>query len=52
MVIVTQLSVLFGLLFVASGLNLWAAILCHGCYDTVAFVRFASGKSRHTNAGA
>ena len=24
-----------------------AAILCHGLYDTIAFVRFASGKSRY-----
>jgi uncharacterized protein len=45
-VIITQLSVLFGLLFVVSGYNLWAVILCHGLYDTIAFVRFATGKSR------
>jgi membrane protease YdiL (CAAX protease family) len=45
--IVTQLSVLFGLLFVVSGYDLWAVILCHGLYDTVAFIRFASGKSRY-----
>jgi membrane protease YdiL (CAAX protease family) len=47
MLIILQLSALFGVLFVASGYNLWAAILCHGFYDTVAFVRFASGKSRY-----
>jgi membrane protease YdiL (CAAX protease family) len=47
MVIIVQLSVLFGVLFVASGYDLWAAILCHGLYDTIAFVRFASGKSRY-----
>jgi membrane protease YdiL (CAAX protease family) len=46
-VIIMQLSVLFGVLFVVSGHNLWAAILCHGSYDTIAFVRFASGKSRY-----
>jgi uncharacterized protein len=45
-VIITQLSVLFGLLFVASGYNLWAVMLCHGLYDTIAFIRFATGKSR------
>jgi uncharacterized protein len=45
-VFITQVSVLFGLLFVVSGYNLWAVILCHGLYDTIAFVRFASGKSR------
>jgi membrane protease YdiL (CAAX protease family) len=46
-VIVTQLSVLFGVLFVASGHNLWTAILCHGSYDTIAFIGLASGKSRY-----
>lgn len=44
---VTQLSLLFGLLFVVSGYNLWAVILCHGLYDTVAFVRFAKKKSKY-----
>jgi hypothetical protein len=48
-VIVTQLSVLFGVLFVVSGYNLWAVILCHGMYDTVAFIRFATGKSKYSN---
>jgi membrane protease YdiL (CAAX protease family) len=47
MLIITQLSILFGVLFILSGHNLWAVILCHGCYDTIAFVRFASGKSRY-----
>ena len=46
-VIIVQLSALFGLLFVVSGHNLWTVILCHGLYDTVAFVRFAIGKSRY-----
>jgi membrane protease YdiL (CAAX protease family) len=45
-IVVTQLSVLFGLLFVLSGFDLWTVILCHGLYDTVAFVRFATGRSR------
>jgi hypothetical protein len=35
----------------ASVQNLWAAILCHGFYDTIAFVRFASGKSRYAKLG-
>jgi hypothetical protein len=48
MVIVTQLSVLFGVLFVLSGCTLWAVVLCHGMYDTVAFVRFAFGKSKYS----
>jgi membrane protease YdiL (CAAX protease family) len=48
--IVTQLSALFGLLFVVSGYNLWTVILCHGLYDTVAFVRFATGRSRYATA--
>ena len=47
-VIITQLSVLFGLLFVVSGHNLWAVILCHGLYDTIAFVRFANKKSNYS----
>ena len=49
MVIITQLSVLFGLLFVVSGYNLWAVMLCHGLYDTIAFVRFANKKSKYSN---
>jgi uncharacterized protein len=47
-IIITQLSMLFGLLFVISGHNLWTVILCHGMYDTVAFIRFATGKSRYS----
>jgi membrane protease YdiL (CAAX protease family) len=47
MLIIAQLSILLGLLFVASGYNLWAVMLCHGAYDTIAFVRFARGKSRY-----
>jgi hypothetical protein len=46
--IITQLSTLFGLLFVLSADTLWAVIVCHGLYDTIAFVRFASGKSRYS----
>jgi len=47
-IVVTQLSVLFGLLFVVSGYNLWTVILCHGLYDSIAFVRFANRKSRYS----
>ena len=47
-VIVTQLSVLFGILFVVTGYNLWAVMLCHGLYDTIAFVRFAAKKSKYS----
>ena len=47
-IIVTQLSVLFGLLFVLSGYNLWPVILCHGLYDTIAFIRFANKASRYS----
>jgi uncharacterized protein len=46
--IITQLSVLLGCLFVISGHNLWSAILCHGLYDTIAFVRFANKQSRYS----
>jgi membrane protease YdiL (CAAX protease family) len=47
--IVTQLSVLFGVLFVTSGYNLWAVVWCHGLYDTIALLRFASKKSKYSN---
>ena len=47
MLIIAQLSVILGILFVVSGYNLWAVMLCHGLYDTIAFVRFARGKSRY-----
>jgi uncharacterized protein len=48
-VIITQLSILFGVLFVISGHNLWTVMLCHGLYDTIAFVRFAGKKSKYSN---
>jgi membrane protease YdiL (CAAX protease family) len=48
-IIITQLSILFGILFVVCGHNLWAVILCHGLYDTIAFVRFALKKSKYSN---
>ena len=38
-----------GILFVASGRNLWAVILCHGLYDTIAFIRFANRQSRYSH---
>jgi membrane protease YdiL (CAAX protease family) len=47
-VIVTQLSVLFGVLFVVNGHDLWAVILCHGLYDTIAFIRFANKASKYS----
>lgn len=50
MIIVTQLSILFGLLFVVSGHNLWTVILCHGLYDTIAFVSFANRKSKYSRS--
>jgi CAAX protease family protein len=49
--IIAQLSVLFGALFVVSGYNLWAVILCHGFYDTIAFVRFATRRSKYAKLG-
>jgi membrane protease YdiL (CAAX protease family) len=48
-VIITQLSFLFGVLFVVSGYNLWAVMICHGLYDTIAFIRFATKKSKYSN---
>jgi membrane protease YdiL (CAAX protease family) len=49
MAIITQISVLFGILFVISGYNLWTVVLCHGLYDTIAFVRFAAKKSKYSH---
>jgi len=51
-VIITQLSILFGVLFVLSGSNLWTVILCHGLYDTTAFIRFATKKSKYAQPDA
>jgi len=48
-VIITQLSILFGILFVVSENNLWTVMLCHGMYDTIAIIRFASKKSRYSD---
>jgi hypothetical protein len=45
--IIAQLSVFFGILFVASNYNLWPVILCHGLYDTIAFIRFANKQSKY-----
>ena len=47
--IIAQLSILFGILFVISGYNLWAVILCHGMYDTIGFIRFANKQSRYSH---
>jgi hypothetical protein len=49
MLIITQLSILLGVLFVISGYNLWVVMLCHGLYDTIAFVRFAKKKSKYSH---
>jgi hypothetical protein len=49
MVIITQLSILFGLLFVISEHSLWTVMLCHGMYDTIAFIRFANKKSKYSD---
>lgn len=51
-IIITQLSILFGLLFVISGHNLWSVILCHGLYDTIAFIRFANKQSTYSTLDA
>jgi membrane protease YdiL (CAAX protease family) len=51
-VIITQLSMLFGVLFVVSGYDLWAVMLCHGLYDAIAFIRFANKKSKYAQLDA
>jgi hypothetical protein len=48
--IVSMLSVVFGVIYVASGYVLWTVILAHGLYDTIAFVRFAFGWSKYSKA--
>jgi hypothetical protein len=48
MLIIAQLSILFGVLFTVSEYNLWVVSLCHGLYDTIAFVRFATKTSRYS----
>ena len=47
--IITQLSILLGVLFVLSGYNLWPVMLCHGMYDTIGFVRYAAKKSKYSD---
>ena len=49
MLIIAQLSVQFGIMFVVNGYNLWAVMLCHGMYDTIAFIRFARRKSKYSD---
>jgi membrane protease YdiL (CAAX protease family) len=42
-----QLSTLLGVLYVLSGYDLWAAVLCHGVYDAVMFLwRATRGRTR------
>lgn len=44
-VIATALSgLIFGLVYLADGRNLWSAILAHGIYDTIGFVLIYLGK--------
>ena len=50
--IIGQLSAMFGVLYVVSGHNLWTAILAHGLYDTIAFIRFAAKKSPYSDLGS
>jgi membrane protease YdiL (CAAX protease family) len=50
MLVIFQLSVLFGALMVFDRHNLWAVMICHGLYDTVAFIRYANGTSRYARA--
>jgi len=46
--VIGQLSVLFGILMVLSDNNLWSVMICHGLYDTVAFIQYANGTSRYS----
>jgi membrane protease YdiL (CAAX protease family) len=52
MAIITQISILFGVIFVISGYNLMAVIICHGLYDTIAFIRFAGGRSLYSKTAS
>ncbi len=47
-IIIAQLSIMFGILFVINGNILWSTIICHGLYDTIAFVRFANKQSKYS----
>jgi membrane protease YdiL (CAAX protease family) len=47
-IIIFQLSIMFGALFVIDGHNLWSVIFCHGFYDTIAFIRFANRSSKYS----
>jgi membrane protease YdiL (CAAX protease family) len=48
MLIIGQLSILFGILYVLADRNLWTNVLCHGFYDTIAFIRFAYKASKYS----
>jgi membrane protease YdiL (CAAX protease family) len=37
-------GLVFGVLYLATGRNLWAPILAHGIYDTVGFLLIFLGK--------
>lgn len=50
--IIAQLSVLFGVIYLISGHDLWSVILAHGLYDTIAFVRFALRRSKYSGLDA
>jgi membrane protease YdiL (CAAX protease family) len=49
-VVIAQLSAMFGVLMAVSGHNLWAVMICHGLYDTIAIIRYATGKSRYAKS--
>jgi membrane protease YdiL (CAAX protease family) len=46
--IIAQLSLIFGGVYVVSGHDLATVVLCHGLYDTIAFVRFAAKRSKYS----
>jgi membrane protease YdiL (CAAX protease family) len=44
-IIITQLSILCGILFVINGNVIWSVIICHGIFDTIAFILYANKRS-------
>jgi hypothetical protein len=40
---------MLGVVYLVAGQDLLAVILCHGAFDTIAFIRFARGTSRYAH---
>jgi hypothetical protein len=47
-IVTIQRALMLGLLFVLSGYNLWAVILCRGVYDVIALIGLARGSAQYS----